>query len=323
MSDAAAYLKESLGLDVAESAWPGADNLPLFLRSGITIRLCQANGTEFLLAEPASAIALPDAKRIHSQLSRYVTCPIVLSLPFATSRQRHALAAQHIPFICTGKQASLPFLGAASTEWGKKSLEEAKRAKLSWRAQQAAIWGALHCFPYTSQELQLACSMSASQASQAKNMLIRNGLASPARTNGTTYCNPISEQELLEHHMELLSSPVLKRMAVKRSDITDALPDAGETALAEDSSLNPPRIAVKAASRAEESHLANDVMLQGELPDQDTAIVEIWKYPPLFADADAVDPISLALSLAATSDERIELELTRFFGREYPWQKAL
>jgi hypothetical protein len=323
MSDTTAYLKNSMGLDITESAWSGAESLPLFLRSGITIRLCQAHGAEFLLAEPAAPIALPDVKRIHSQLSRYAPYPVVLSLPFATARQRHALVAQHIPFICTGKQASLPFLGAASTEWGKKSLEQAKRAKLSWRAQQAAIWGALHDAPYTSQELQLVCGMSASQASQAKSTLIRNGLASPAKKDGTACCNPISEQELLEHHMELLSTPVLKRMTVRRSDILDMLPDAGESALSAVSSLIPPRIAVKAASRTEESHLIDIAVLQGELPDKSTAIVEIWKYPPLFADANAVDPISLALSLAVTSDERIELELARLFGREYPWQKAL
>ena len=43
----------------------------------------------------------------------------------------------------------------------------------------------------------------------------------------------------------------------------------------------------------------------------------------MFADSSRIDDISLALSLAAIDDERIQLEVDRMFGKEYPWQEAL
>ncbi len=61
----------------------------------------------------------------------------------------------------------------------------------------------------------------------------------------------------------------------------------------------------------------------GELPDNETAMIQVWRYAPVFADSSRVDNLSLALSLAAIDDERIQLEVDRMFGKEYPWQEAL
>lgn len=286
------------------------------------ILAANANGKEFLLAQPAEAETLPELKRLHAQLATRTDIPVVVSAPEADSRQRKALVAQGVPFICAGKQASLPFLGAASTEWGKAKLEKPRKAKLTPTAQQAAIWGALHGGPYTLAELREATGMSASQASIAVEDLVARGMASRNKKGRTVTVTPINQDELLDRYMPHLSSPVLRTVFMRRDTATEVLPDAGENTLAAHSALNPPAVTQKAASRAEEKALSSLKILEGELSDDETMQVQIWKYAPLFTDADQIDSISMALSFAGNDDERIESEIDSLFGRELAWREA-
>ena len=50
-----------------------------------------------------------------------------------------------------------------------------------------------------------------------------------------------------------------------------------------------------------------------------TIMVELWKYDPLlFVKDGLVDPVSMAMSLADTDDERVQGELERYM-EEYEW----
>lgn len=134
---------------------------------------------------------------------------------------------------------------------------------------------------------------------------------------------PISIKELLGAHMKKLSSPVLRTIYVQRSPVTDALPDAGETALSARSELTPPPIVQKAISRPEAQAWAALELLAGELPDQDMAQIQVWRYGPLLKDTANIDDVSLALSIADITDERAEAAIGSLFGKEYPWREAL
>ena len=107
------------------------------------------------------------------------------------------------------------------------------------------------------------------------------------------------------------------------SDGLSNLVDAGETALAARSMLAAPGMEQKAVLRRAWRQLSDLEVADGELPDNETAMIQVWRYAPVFADSSRVDDISLALSLAAIDDERIQLEVDRMFGKEYPWQEAL
>ena len=134
---------------------------------------------------------------------------------------------------------------------------------------------------------------------------------------------PVAVDLLLSEHMAELSSPVSKVFFTRKTQQIDYLVDAGETALAARSMLAAPGMEQKAVLRSAWRQLSDLEVADGELPDNETAMIQVWRYAPVFADSSRVDNISLALSLAAIDDERIQLEVDRMFGKEYPWQEAL
>lgn len=316
------YLKNALGIEPQEREWQEAVALPLYLKSNLDISMVDDSGTAFLLARLKDEISLPGMKQAYAQLLQRTELPVVLSVPYANARQRRALVSQSIPFVCAGRQAYLPFLGMASTEWGKAKLELPKKEKLSPKAQQAAIWGAIVNKPYSLSELRLVTGMSASQASEATEELERFRLASRTKSGRSISVSPISADDLLDNSMALFSSPVVKTIAVRRVASTDSLPDAGETALAQRTSLNAPLVRQKAVARSAAKDLERHQVLEGELPDEETLGIQIWKYPPVFKGKTSIDDISLSLSLADNGDERVESEINSLFGKEYPWHEA-
>ena len=318
------YLKGALGLDAKVNRWSNTTSLPLYVRSQAEILALEACGAHFLLARLTEEVTLPEIKRLHAQLSKRVDVPVVVSVPDANARQRKALVSQGVPFICAGRQVFLPFLGMASTEWGKDRLASKRRGKLSPKAQQAAIWGVVMGSSYTLLELREAAHMSASQASDATSELIDRGLARREKRGRTVIITPVGADVLLEDNMACLSTPVLRTIFVPRDQEVDDLPDAGETELAARGMLNPPTIRQKALSRRDSKGFEKLEILEGELPDEETAQIQIWKYDPVFSDFERVDAVSLALSLANITDERVESEISSLFGgRELPWQQAL
>ena len=59
-----------------------------------------------------------------------------------------------------------------------------------------------------------------------------------------------------------------------------------------------------------------DEVQYGELDDKDTIQVQVWAYNPLVAGGDAIDDVSLALTLVGEGDERVVGQLNALFGEE-------
>ena len=320
MNEALIYLQEALGLSAKTKTWPGSACLPLHLRA-IEVRAVDANGFSFLLASLPTGVGLPEAKRVYSQLALRAETPVVVSFPDADARQRKALVAQGIPFVCTGRQAFLPFMGTACTERGGARFRN-HATKMSPNAQAAAIWGAAQ-EPYRPYDLCRALGISASRASEAITELVDRGIARRERCERRVVVLPVAVDLLLSEHMAELSSPVSKVFFARKTPQIDYLVDAGETALAARSMLAAPGMEQKAVLRSTWRQLSDLEVADGELSDNETAMIQVWRYAPVFAGSSRVDDISLALSLAAIDDERIQLEVDRMFGKEYPWQEAL
>lgn len=320
MNEALIYLQEALGLSAKAKTWPGSTRLPLHLRA-VEVRAVDANGFSFLLASLPTGVGLPEAKRVYSQLALRAETPVVVSFPDADARQRKALIAQGIPFVCPGRQAFLPFMGTACTERGGARFRN-RATKMSPNAQAAAIWGVAQ-EPYRPYDLCRALGISASRASEAITELVDRGLARRERRERRVVVFPVAVDLLLSEHMAELSSPVSKVFFARKTPQIDCLVDAGETALAARSMLAAPGMEQKAVLRSAWRQLSDLEVADGELPDNETAMVQVWRYAPVFAGSSRVDDISLALSLAAIDDERIQLEVDRMFGKEYPWQEAL
>lgn len=90
---------------------------------------------------------------------------------------------------------------------------------------------------------------------------------------------------------------------------------AGETALATQSMLAPPREPVYALGRDNWKQIA-DVVEQIPVADEGTSRVQLWRYDPaLFSTAGRVDPFSLYLCLKDEMDERVQSALEELMER--------
>lgn len=120
--------------------------------------------------------------------------------------------------------------------------------------------------------------------------------------------------------MPLLRTPVASTIWARRTDVLAALPDAGETALADRSMLVAPAISQKAVAKSRLAALRVEEVLEGELADGETLELQVWAYDPLVGGVGRVDDVSLALSLVGLGDERIDGELDDIFGEEGLWR---
>ena len=110
--------------------------------------------------------------------------------------------------------------------------------------------------------------------------------------------------ELFEKAKVYLTTPVRKTGYIDKTQVTENMVFAGETALSEKTMLNPSRVVTYAISEKD----YDKTLLTDELIDPDKQIrLELWAYnPKQFSEDNSADDISIVLSFADTNDERIE-----------------
>ena len=101
-----------------------------------------------------------------------------------------------------------------------------------------------------------------------------------------------------------LSTPVRRAGYIDKTQITENMVFAGETALSERTMLNPSRVVTYAIS--EKSY--DKTLMMEELIDPDKQVrLELWAYnPKQFSEDSNADDFSVILSFGDTNDERIE-----------------
>ena len=312
------YLSDALGLALRRTSWDRARTLPLYLGTAADYELCSCDGTDFLVALPRGGQSLPELKRVVAQIARFTELPVALASDLIDSRQRRALVARGIPVVVPGRLAYLPFLGFAAQAEAKR---RALGGTLTPRAQAALVTMMANPAISTSIGLREVTRMTASSASRAIDELAQHGLIERGKDGReVTFDYDRGRNALLKQAMPLLKSPVAATIWARHTDALAALPDAGETALADRSMLLAPAIGQKAVAKARLAELGVDEVLEGELSDGETVELQLWSYDPLVAGLGRVDDVSLALSLAGLGDERIDGELDDLFGEEGLWR---
>ena len=313
MSDFTTYLEEELGLRITEHKWPEAADLPLYLAKAASYQLCSCSGVEFISAAVEQGASLPDLKRIVSQVSARAGLPVALVAQI-NARQRKALVSQGIPFVVPGRQAFLPMLGFAAN----KKRDPLPLAKTLAPSTQAVLV-ALMANPglQTSEELMKITDMPPSSTSRALNDLARRGLIRKSKEGRKIIVGRRGyKNDLLKSALECLQSPILRIVYARKDAQTNQLPLAGKSALSERSMLVAPHIEQRVVSRKTLKDLELEEVQLGELCDEETVQIQVWAYDPLVAGKDAVDDVSLALTLVEEGDERVIGQLNALFGEE-------
>ena len=123
-----------------------------------------------------------------------------------------------------------------------------------------------------------------------------------------------NRRDLFERAKPFLLNPVRKYGYIDKSRIDENMVFASESALAEKTMLNSPKLITYAI---DEQKIDKNQM-ENELVDPNKQVkLELWGYDPkLFSNDDVADGLSVALSLREHEDERIEEAIDECIERE-------
>ena len=308
------YLFESLGVSLAIQKWQKEKSLPLFLRDLYKFHECQLLHESCLVMEARDEEEItPATIRKHiRQIEDIWRHGVIYLHPSISSYNRKRLIEHKISFVVPGNQMYLPLLGIDLREHIKGVRSVKKKISPS---TQAVILFVLYNWPQEG----LTPSRLAAQLNYTPMTLTR--VFDEIETAGLGNIEMewrervvhfgVSKKSLWEKSLDLLRSPVRKRVKVSVPDGRLPLLLSGESALPHYSMLAEPPHTVYAVSAEEWKVLQlNKKVTELKIHEPGSKEIEIWKYnPQLFAREGVVDPLSLYLSLHGTKDERVEMAL--------------
>jgi AraC-like DNA-binding protein len=241
---------------------------------------------------------------------------VYLALP---TFDRKRLIQRRIPFLVPGRQAYLPFALIDLREkakGGQRLLDEPKE-RLSAPAQVLVLYHLQTTVDSGGWSLSKwgdVLGYSRSTLTRVYKELAATGLCTPnVSGRNVTLVFPPQRRKLWKTALPLMGSPVRTRSWAKILDKGLQMHEAGMTALARLTMLGPGREQVYAISSAAFEAVREDrKLVEIEYPEEGTVQIERWKYAPslLSPDSQAVDRLSLYLSMQDDHDERTQAALT-------------
>jgi len=126
-------------------------------------------------------------------------------------------------------------------------------------------------------------------------------------------------RDLYERAKDFLINPVQKRLYINENRMKSDLFLSGESLLSRHSMLGSPRYETYAAYKGSVEMESLELIDPLWQPDRGSMVLELWKYDPApFAVKGEVDPVSLAMSLSESEDERVQGELEEYL-EGYEW----
>ena len=321
-----AYLHETLGVTPRARAWPAAAKLPYFLQDAFEVRELTLLDRPILMAieKRADKPVLASVRDQVDKLRQMAGLPVLYVTRTLASWERKRLVEYKVPFLVPGNQLYLPDLGIDLREVFRRP-PTAPQTPLS-PATQAVLITALLRQPWRNSwrpaEVARDLGYTAMTLSRAVGELTAAGIATAHMQGRVRWLHmERSAEQTWDHALPLLRSPVKRRVWVRTSPrwATPQVKLAGLSALARASMLADPPWPVHAVSPARWKAATQAGIEPLPEPMPGVCEWELWQYDPaLVPDSDAVDPLSLTLSLQDHTDERVQLALDELKGH-FPW----
>ena len=300
-------------------------SLPLFLRNRFSFYSVELFGRPWCLAQEDESWDRGSPGEYEKQaetLRPLLKAPVIFVLATLPSNARNRMVQKGIPFIVPGSQAFLPGALVDLRERFPKPSGKG-RASLSPTAQLALLYHLerepLSSLPLRSIAEKLHCS--AMMLSKVKDELEAAGICEVERNGRSMVLKfPAEKRELWTLAQNRLTSPVKKTRWVHwRTPGYPALL-SGISALSRRTRLADDRLPTYALGpKVLESWLERGTLTGCPDAEQATAKIEVWSYEPKFlGDNEAVDPLSLYLSLRYNADERVQQQLEQLI-EEVQW----
>jgi hypothetical protein len=240
---------------------------------------------------------------------------------------RKRLVARGIPFIVPGRQTYLPMalIDLRENAKGGQKVPQQARETLSAPAQLLVLYH-LQTKKDTDEWPLITwgkvLGYSRSTINRVHKELSNASLCRPVSSGRNVLLRfPRPRRELWELAIPYLGSPVRRRSRVRIEDASVQLFDAGMTALAALTAIAAGRERVCAmSSTAFEAACEDRKLLQTLHSDEETTVIERWRYAPavLSPDGRTIDRLSLYLSLMTDQNERVQAALAELL-EGIPW----
>ena len=299
------YIEKILGISVQFYHWRGELELPFYITERYDMRLAELDDIRCIFLKPKDKLnQIGSLKRQIRRIQLEEALPVVFVFERMDPYHRDAFIHAHFPFIVTGSQLYLPFMGMYLQ---KKYMREIKASDafqsftqlllFYWYDQQE------NCLYMNDMAKILGCS--AMTVTRAFRQLEETGLFETGKNGVKKYIKGKEERKVILKQLEdVLSSPVAETVYINREELEDGTENSeyffsGNSALV--------RIGIEAeqkipcyAVNKKTFHLSGSKEL---LNAETQAEVQLWKYDPsILAKNGIVDPLSLALSFQKPLD---------------------
>jgi DNA-binding MarR family transcriptional regulator len=308
------YLEKYFGLDVKELAMDVPYGLPVYMTTIRTFKKYEIDNYTFIIViiHDNDKYGVPALKRQLQIYREVMKCEIVFSFEEISQVQRNALVKAKLPFISVPYQIYMPFIGILFVnKFNKKNV--IKVDKMMPATQQTFLYLLYYNKDQSIMKSALAKAVGLTRTSitRATDQLMQMQLITQEKKGKEIYIHCVEQgRGLYELAKPFLINPIHKELVIKKSEILLPLLKAGETALAEQTMLNPPALPEYAILKGNINLV--DIIVSEPLWEENSNLkkIQIWKYDPnLFTKNEYVDPISLLCSFKENVDERIEQQL--------------
>ena len=305
-------LEQYFGCEVKIAEYKNKLPLPIFMTMR-DIVMVEIYGVTFAIIDVMKETELSVAamKKQKAKYEEALQCPVAYEVAINNVSMRNALVKSGVPFVNLPGNVFLPFMGIVLQDVYRKQLVKADKMM---PATQMVFLELLYMSDEESvlkSEVANKLNLTKTSITRATAQLEEMGLIQQMKS-GTEIAikRNYSRKEYYENAKGYLINPVQKVITIMRYEATFESFSAGETALSQESELNPPRIEERAIYKGEEVVDQLEIVdARSEDPD-DCLKIQLWKYnPSYFARERRVDPVSLACTFKGNEDERIEMSI--------------
>ena len=305
-------LEQYFGCKVKIAEYKNKLPLPIFMTMR-DIMMVEIYGVNFAIIDVVKEMELSVAamKKQKAKYEEALQCPVAYEVALNSVSMRNALVKSGVPFVDLPGNVFLPFMGIVLQDVYRKQFVKADKMM---PATQMVFLELLYMDDEESvlkSEVANKLNLTKTSITRATAQLEEMGLILQAKS-GTEIAirRNYTRKEYYENAKGYLINPVQKVITIMRYEATFESFSADETALSQESELNPPRIEERAIYKGEEVVDQLEIVdARSEDPD-DCLKVQLWKYnPSYFAREGCVDPVSLACTFNGNKDERIEMSV--------------
>ena len=312
------FIEKSIGMEVDIKDIDYNGRLPMIYSSLYDFKIASMHNIEWLIAIPKEKINLAQLRKNHRQIEKLLDMRCALYIKNTSTYSKNAMIADGIPFIVEDKEIYLPFLGILLNSARERTIKPVQRISfLTQKMILTAIYERWNEVTVTKAAEQLDITkMSASRCFDEIDFFDMPILGTKGKSRVINVLDDI--KELWSSIEVYMRNPVINNFYI--NDNLNLPVFGGMSALAEYSMISDNKYPTYVVAKKNIKGLALKDRFVDIKKDEPGCIIQEVGYVVSFDKGDAIDPLSLLLSLSddEKKDERIEISIREML-EEYVW----